>query len=207
MFVSVSADISRAIEKLGNINKIVKEKAAAAAINKTAAKGRSEMTRQITAEYNIKARDVRAQLSINPASFKNGKIEATLTAFGKRRGHRSRNVILFDARQVAGNGPPKKVNVKFPGGQWRTIIVREGGGVSIKIKRTGGRKLIKGAFIGNKGRTVFIRTGDGRGIKAVETIDVPQMFNTKSINRAVLDRITQEFPVEMRRALALYLRR
>ena len=206
MFISVSSDISGSLSKFKRLEENIKDKAAAAAINKTIAKGKSEMTRQITAEFNIKAKDVRPQLYINKASAKNGKIEATLTAFGVRRGHRSRNVILFDAKQVPGNGPPKKVNVKFPDGHWRTIIVREGGGVSVKIKKSGGRKLIPHAFIGNKGRTVFIRTGDGRSIKAVETIDVPQMFNVSAINAAVVAKIKQEFPIEMDRAIKLYTR-
>lgn len=205
MFVSVSADISKAMAKLAHVKDGVKDKAVAAAINKTAAKAKTEMTRQITAEYNIKSKDVRPQLSISKASWKNGKLKASLMAFGKRRGHRSRNVMLFDAKQVPGTGAPKKVNVQFPDGRWRTIIVREGGGVSIKIKRSGGRKLIPHAFIGNKGRTVFIRSNDGRSIKAVETIDVPQMFNTRRINKAVVERIQREFPIEMGRALKLFL--
>lgn len=202
--IDVRTDISKALAKLGRLKENVRDKAAVAAINKTIAKANTEMVRQITAEFNIKGKDVRPQLSISKASWKSGKLTATLTAFGRRRGHRSRNVILFGAKQVPGNGPSKRVNVRFPDGQWRTIIVREGGGVSVKIKRAGRRKLIPHAFIGNKGRTVFVRSGDGRSIKAVETVDVPQMFNMRKVNAAVIDRVKREFPIEMDRALRLY---
>ena len=70
-----------------------------------------------------------------------------------------------------------------------------------KITRHGAAQTIKVAFIGNKGRTVFHRTGSGRTpIEAVSTIDVPQMFNTKRINKRVIERIQREFPVEFERA-------
>jgi hypothetical protein len=109
---------------------------------------------------------------------------------------------MFDARTVKGNGPARKVKVRFPNGQWRTITIRDGGGVSIKIKRNGPRKLIPHAFLGNQGRTVFIRTGNDRlPIKAVETIDIPQMFNTQRVFKRVVDRVRTEFPIEMQRAI------
>lgn len=95
-----------------------------------------------------------------------------------RRAHRSRNVMLFSAKQT------KK-------------------GVTVRIKKSGGRKLIKHAFIGNQGRTMFMREGTKRlPIKSVKTVDVPQMFNTRHINANVLARIRRDLPVEIQRALA-----
>jgi hypothetical protein len=78
--------------------------------------------------------------------------------------------------------------------------------VSVKVKRSGARKVISGAFVGNKGRTVFTRVGKPRlPIKPVQTIDVPQMFNVKHINAAVVKAIERKFPQiferEMRFAL------
>lgn len=205
--LNVRMDINKALMKLGAISDSVRNRAVPAALNKTIDKGKAEMVRQITAEYNVKAKDVRPQLQTSRASAKNGKMVATLVAFGRRRGHSSRNVIMFDAKQVAGNGAPRKVRVQFPNGEWRTIIVRDGGGVSVKIKKNGARKLIKGAFIGNQGRTVFVRTGDGRKIRAVETVDIPQMFNTRRVHSGVMERMRSEFPVELERAIKLYLSR
>lgn len=84
-------------------------------------------------------------------------------------------------------------------------------GVTVRIRRDGGRKLIKGAFIANKGRTVFIREPypltKRLPIRGVETIDVPQMFNSRPIMRRVLERVRAEFPKEFDRAAAYLLDR
>jgi hypothetical protein len=207
-FVSVSADISRAIARLTGIQRDVEDKAVAMALNKATAKGRTEAKRRIAAEFNVKSNEVNAQLAVVKASAKSHVLTATLNAFGRRRGHRSRNVMMFDARVQKGTGPAKRVRVQMPNGDWRMVTVRQGGGVSVKIKRTGGRKLIPGAFIGNQGRTVFIRTGSDRlPIKAVETVDVPQMFNMRAINKSVSDKMKSEFVIELDRALAYLLKK
>ena len=58
-------------------------------------------------------------------------------------------------------------------------------GVTAKVKKAGGRKVVRGAFIGNKGRTVFKRVGKNRlPIKALKTLSVPQMFNEKRLKEA-----------------------
>ena len=101
--------------------------------------------------------------------------------------------MLFGAKQVFGK-QTKRLRINTGRG-WITKDVRLGGGVSVLIKRGGGRKLIAGAFIANQGRTVFIRkAGQGRAITPVETIDVPQMFNTRRINEAVRQIIVERFP-------------
>ena len=80
--------------------------------------------------------------------------------------------------------------------------------VSFKIKKGGPRKTIPGAFLINEGKTVMIRvpgttmgsrskyagTKHAQQIKALQTIDVPQMFNTKRINAKVLRFIEDKFP-------------
>ena len=92
---------------------------------------------------------------------------------------------------------------------WRTRTVAVGGGVSVKILKSGPRKVITGAFIGNKGRTVFTRVqGAGRlPIKAVETVDIPQMFNTRRINAKVVQRMGEIFDIEFDRATKLAISR
>lgn len=175
--LDIRADLRKIDSQLSRLQEQIRDRVIGAALNKTIAKGKSEMSRQIRGEFNIKASDVNAQLKVRRASSQNGNLLATLEAFGKRRGHRSRNVALFRAKQT------RK-------------------GVTVQIKKSGGRKLIAHAFIGNNGRTVFIREGKSRlPIKSVETIDVPQMFNTRRINAAVLKKIQREFPVELDRAL------
>lgn len=190
--------------KFAGLASNLRDKAMATALNKTAAKAKSEMSRRIREEFAIKAGDVNPQLSIRKASAKGNRLEAILEAFPKRRGHRSRNVMMFGAKQIRGK-QTKRVRVQVAPGQWRMVDVPIGGGVSVLISKTKGRKTIKGAFIANLGRTVFIRTGDGRKIKAVETIDVPSMFNTRRVNEAVVRKINSELAVEVDRAIKFHM--
>jgi len=192
--------------KFAGLASDLRNKAMAAAMNKTVAKAKTEMSRRIRAEFAIKASDVNPLLSIRKASAKGNRLEAVLEAFPKRRGHRSRNVMMFGAKQIKGK-QTKRLRVQVAPGQWRMIDVPVGGGVSVLISKSKGRKLIKGAFIANKGRTVFIRTGNARQIKAVETIDVPSMFNTRRINEAIVRKIESDLAVEVDRAIKFYLGR
>ena len=49
---------------------------------------------------------------------------------------------------------------------------------------------------------VFIRTGDARTpIKALQTIDVPQMFNARKILTPVMEKIRRDLPIEVDRAI------
>lgn len=202
--IDVQHNIREAATSLAKLKKDLQDKAVNAALNKTADKARAEMTRQVTAEFNVKAKDVRSQTQVRRANGGSSSQIAVLYAFPKRRGHRSRNVMLFDARPAPGK-TKKRVNVQLKSGQWITVNVPVGGGITVKIKKNGPRKLIEGAFIANKGRTVFRRTGDGRKIKAVETIDVPSMFSTWHIQDKVVRKIKADFPVELQRAVAMYL--
>jgi hypothetical protein len=129
----------------------------------------------------VKAGFVRERLRIGRASFKQGAFGVTASLSGT--GKISANVIAFGAKKVST-------------------------GVSVKIKKAGGRKIITGAFIGNKGRTVFKRVGDKRlPIKAVATINVPQMFNQKRINAAVVAAIKDRFPTIFEREAKFYVAR
>ena len=181
--LDVRPDLRTIERELTRLESGLRDRAITAAINKTGDKARAEMTRRITSEFAIKARDVRGQIVLRRASAKGAGLVAELEAFGRRGGKRSLNVVHFGARQTAQ-------------------------GVTLRIKKSGGRKLIKHAFIANQGRTVFIRAGKRRlPIQPVETIDVPQMFNTKRINGAVLAKIKRELPVELERAFNMLARR
>lgn len=206
--ISIESNFKEVKKKMSALHDDIRGKALAAAINRTADKGRTEATRQISSVYAIKQTDVRPNVLVRKASAKGGyQLVAIIEAFPRRRGHRSRNVALFSPKQKSGR---KTKSIRFKIGQkWITKDVRIGGGVTVKIKRGGPRKMIEGAFIGNKGRTVFIReNGASRlPIKAVETIDIPQMFNSRRINNAIIRKIEQEFPVEAERAMRYFIER
>jgi hypothetical protein len=166
------------------------------AINKTAAKGQSEITRAITERYQIKASEVRNSMSLRPS--RTGTLEAEITIFGstKKRG-RSLNMIHFVEKKVTLAEARKRAK-KGTLNQLRFSVIKGTG-----LKTIASDPALKnGAFIGNKGRTVFQRVGKGRTpIRAVQVIGVGQMFNFKPINARVKKKIEEEFAVEITRAV------
>ncbi len=185
--------VERITRKLNCIQRGLGDRAAAMALNKTASKARTEMTRAITSEYNLRASEVRARLRILRA--RRGRLVAQLDPFAGGRPGRSMNVIRFLERKVT----LAEARRRRRSGTQNVLRFR--------IKRRGGVKIIPGAFIGNRGRTVFRRVGRTRlPIEPVQTIDVPQMFNARRINVRVIARIRRELPVEMERAVRHVLR-
>lgn len=160
-------DVQRQIDAL---KEGIASKATTSAVNKVVAQAKTAMSREIRAEFNISASKVNESLRVNKATAKGGLLNIEATLDSPRKRGRSLNLINFSARQTAK-------------------------GVTFKIKRNGPRKLIPGAFLGNDKRTVFIRVGKRRlPIKALQTIDVASMFNTRRVNAKVLAMIEAKFP-------------
>lgn len=192
--VSISTNFPEVQRALDRLRPEVAEKAAARAVNRTIEQARTQMVRGITAEFAVLSRDVRERLRIRRASFRGGVlgIEAELEAVGRR----SVNVMRFGAKQAAT-------------------------GVSVKIRKGGARKILRGTFIANKGRTVFERvdgttmrsrskyagTKHGQTIRPVQTVFVPSMFNTRRINEAVIAAMRARFPVIFEREAAFEVAR
>jgi hypothetical protein len=170
-------DVQRQIDEL---HSDIVAQATARAVNRTIEQAKTSMSREIRAEFNISASKVSAALRINRATFRNGlfRIEASLESPSKRG--RSLNLINFSARQTSR-------------------------GVSVLIKKGGGRKVLPHAFIANQGRTVFQRVGKARlPIVAVQTIDVAGMFNTRRINARVVKFMLDKFPEVFEREAKYY---
>ncbi len=160
-------DVQRALDRL---SADVGNKATASALNKTVAQAKTAMSREIRAEFNISAGKVAESLTVTKAVSSGARFSLRATLESKTRRGRSINLAAFDARQTSK-------------------------GVTFRVKRTGPRKLIPGAFLINDGKTVMIRVGKQRlPIKALQTIDVSGMFNTKRINAKVLRFIEDKFP-------------
>lgn len=185
MQITISSNFPKVQASLDRLQAGVREKALASALNKTIAQGQTAMSREIRQEFNISAAKVREKLQIRRASFKQGAfaMEAVLMSKDPSGRRRAINLINFGARVTKA-------------------------GLTAKIKRTGGRVLIKGAFIGNKGRTAFKRAGKERlPIRPLQTIDVPQMFNTKRINAKVVRLLKDKFPEVFAREARFYVDR
>lgn len=187
--LSIKHDWPDLQRKLDRQRKDIADKAMSRALNKTIAQGRAEMARRISAEYRIKISEARQRLAITRARRKGGALELTVSLEATRAGRgRSMNLIAFHTGggRVLKSG--KRQQLRF------------------KIRRDGGNKQITGAFIGNKGRTVFIRDGKSRlPIKAVNTIDVVQMFNVKRINLAVREALLAGLEANFDRELRVVL--
>lgn len=181
--INVSHNFADVQRKLKTLRDDVQARALASAVNKTADQAKTQMVRQITADYALTSGYVRERLSIRRASFRQGTfaIEAELLASNRRR---SANVIAF-VRKLVTLSQARRA-------QKRGKRAPE---LQFKFKRSQGFKAIPGAFVGNKGRTVFIRQGKSRlPIEPVQVIDVPQMFNSKQINGSVVKFIRDKFP-------------
>lgn len=182
--LSIETNFRDVARQLKTLQQDIATKATASALNKVVAQAKTAMGREITREFNLPAAEVREKLRIRRATARGGlvAIEAVLEASRKAKG-RGLNLIRFlekstSLAQARNRGKAGTLNQ-----------------LHVQIKRTGGRKALGSAFIGNKGRTVFVREGKARlPIKALTTIDVAQMFNTKRINAKVVQLIQQRFP-------------
>lgn len=188
-FPEVAAQLDRLAADVGS-------KAMVRALNKTIDQGKTQMARQISQEFRIGSGEAKKRLKVYKASARQGafRFEATLeaTQHGNRR---SMNLIAFVTKSKVSKASAKRTG--------RTDLA---GHLQFKIKRGGGNKSIKGAFIGNSGRTVFIRTGKPRlPIKALGTIDIPQMFNTRRVNKIVKQVMLDKFPAHFERELRAVL--
>lgn len=171
--------------------------ALAAALNKTAAKARTETVRAVTATYNMRPSQVRANLSIRRASKKQDTVQATLNVAYSSTGRRALNLVHFvvpgSRRAAASQGRGKN------GARQQ---------LQFKIRRDKPPVTIPGAFIGNGGRTVFRRAGRNRlPIDPLQVIDVPGMFKGRAVFNRVVDRTQRELLIETDRAVSQQLRK
>lgn len=188
-FPEVAAALDRVGTKAGDT-------AMVRALNKTIDQGKTQMARQISQEFRVGVSAVKQRLAVQRARASGGvlRFRTVLEATRKGKG-RSMNLIAFVTR-----GKVSKASAKRSG---RADLA---GQLQFQIKRAGGKKAIKGAFIGNQGRTVFIREGKSRlPIKAVNTIDIGQMFNTRRVNKVVKRLMLDKFPINFQRELRAVL--
>lgn len=184
--LSIATNFPVVQRNLDRLKNDLAAKVLSTAVNRTLAQAQTEMSKQIRSEFNLSAAKVREKLFVKRAAFKAGRftLEGVLESRDRSGKRRAINLINFAARETAR-------------------------GLTVKIKKGGGRVLAtRRGFIGNKGRTTFARVDRKRlPIKPLQTIDVPQMFNTRKIKTAVLKKIRERFPVIFERELKFYLGR
>lgn len=182
-------DIGKMLERLAFD---VQDKVLPQTLNTLVNQAARDMATQISSEFNVTRSEVAGALRIDKATAKAGRfyMTARLSVAARPKG-RGFNLIRFvekkvtfaEARRRAKSGTLAQLRVK--------------------IKRTGGMKVIPGAFIGNNGRTVFRRVGKARlPIKALTTIDTAQMFMTRRIHQVVVAKIKANASYVLRDTIA-----
>jgi hypothetical protein len=189
MKIEIRHNFGQVQAQLDRLQKDIGERALASAINKTLEQAKTQMAREITSEFNMKAAYVKERLRIQRASFKQGRFSIEGALIGGNPKRRSANIIAFVENKVSLAEGRRRAKA----GTQRQLFV--------KVKRAGGKKAVKGryghgGFIGNKGRTVFERIDSAwdSKIAPVQVIDVGQMFNTRRINNAVRAKLIAKFP-------------
>lgn len=183
MELKISTNFPEVQRQIDRLARDVADSALRSAVNRTMAQGQTQMVRAIAGEFNLAQSKIREKLFLRKAGFKAGRLGVEATLESKTPGGRRRaiNVINFGARTTQR-------------------------GLTAKIRRSGGRVVVHGqGFMGNKGRTAFVRVGDKRlPIKPLQTVDVPQMFNTRRINAPVVAFIRRKFPELFEREARYY---
>lgn len=180
MQISITHNFPEVQAQLKQLQADVAKQSTSRALNGTIAIAKTAMSKEIRQEFVLPASRVGEVLRINKASATGGTVRLQASLYPVTTKGRSLNLSNFAARQTAK-------------------------GVTFKIKRNGPRHLIPGAFLINQGKTVMIRIGNKRlPIKALQTIDIAQMFNTKRINAKVVDTIKARFPEVFAREAKFY---
>ncbi len=197
--ISIRNNFPKVAAALDRLGKDIGDKAMVRALNETVRQGKTAMARQINKEFRVKVGDAKDRLDVDYAKAKGGGVKFAARLLATRPGGlhgndwRGMNLIHFVT-----NLPTKSKRGKL-------------GQLKFQIKRTGGRKSIKGAFVATNrrtgGRAVFIREGKARmPIQTLTTIDVPQMFNTRRVNSVIRTVMLQRFEINFQRQLRAVLK-
>lgn len=193
--ISIRNNFPEVSAKLNQLGMDIGNKAVVRAMNTTIGQGKAQMARQISQEFRVSVGTAKDRLKVHRASARGGAYRFTATLEATRKNGRSMNLIGFVTKGRVSKAAAKRAGHADLAGQ-----------MQFQIKRGGGKKTIKGAFVANQGRTVFIRTGKERlPIKALTTIDIGQMFNTKRVNKVVRDVMLDKFPANFQRELRAVL--
>jgi hypothetical protein len=164
----------------------VVQKALRTTITRTARKARTEVSKQIRSEYTVKAKTIKDTVSLRTKRT----AEDTVSILSYRGGSLPIDRFSVSQRRVSTSSGPRR-------------------GVSVRIRKNGGRKVLKGGFKlrGQKADPTMERVGDSRlPIKRVTSLSVPQMIND-DVERAVSERIGIDANIELNRNLAFFQER
>jgi hypothetical protein len=200
--INIATDFADVYNMLDGIARDLQPKVISRALNAIGDTVKAQARKEIGAEYNLPATEIGKLLRVQRANFRAGRLSVEVIA-ESRRG-RSLNLIRFVERKVT----MAEARLRRKSGTLDLLRVQ--------IKRKGGKKVLGTPdwaagkpFIAtaNGGTFVAARTTSASyPIRAVQTIDVPSMFNTKRINALLLGTIRSKFPAAFRREFDAALR-
>jgi hypothetical protein len=178
MFVSVSTDISGALEKFRTVREDVRDKAVVRALNKTGQQVKTQAAREIRgAGYNVKIGEIKKSINLIRANA------TTLTAIVKARG-KPIGLIQYGARAISSG-----VSVQVKNGRkvikHAFIATMPSGhkGVFLRVG-VGHRKVIKGGKV----------TWHGLPIQELFGPSIPSAFINKTVQQALAAAVREKFP-------------
>ena len=199
--VTVNNNVDKQIAVLARISSKVKTKATVRAINHTVRKLKTNTDKEIRKIYNIQKKAIKPALKTSFASERQAFARGSLSVSG-----RPIPLINFGAK------PKNPFNVK--GRSHKKV----GGGVTVKIKKAGGKKLIPHAFIvtTKAGRPAVMMRANVKGapkikggqkydppIATLRSVSLPSAFLSKAVNKAIVKLSTVEFNKEFTRQIEL----
>ncbi|SHM05786.1 Prophage minor tail protein Z (GPZ) [Nitrosospira sp. Nsp11] len=180
--VSVKADISKALAKLGSIPKEVMDKAVPRALNKVAAETRTESSRSIRAVgYNLGVNTIKRRIDIRKAN--RNVLKAVLRVTGKPI-----PLINYAARQTK-----KGVSVKVKSGrkviQHAFIATMPTGHIGVVVRVGTAHKMNR--------KNVW----SGLPIKQLFGPSIPTAFSNEVVQQTLRDKIKNRFPILLKHEL------
>jgi Prophage minor tail protein Z (GPZ) len=185
--INVSSNIARVKATVTALSEGIETRAIVRALNRAGDQAMTEASRLIRAEYNIKANTLRKQMKVR-ARARPGSATYVIRVFGGRI-----PLIEFGARGTRSRGV--SVRVKKGGGRERIarafIAKMKSGhiGVFARVKQLG---KLKAEFRYGKGSRIT-RRGSDLPIQELYSLDTPTMFMRPNIQRAVGAKVRESF--------------
>ena len=196
MQISITSTFPAVIAKLKQLPPQVGARALKRSLDRTMVTARKDMSDAIYKEYAFRnKKDVNEKLFVQKPRVSPGGLQIEASLYSRSKRGRSLNLVRF----VIGDRTKN----------------RRTGQIKLRIKRNGGIKTIPGAFLmpSKKGGSMFLarRVSKARlPIEPLQTIDIPQMFNKRTLKARVVRTIEatlgRRFDAEAKFYLARALR-
>lgn len=155
--LAITVDLNNFKEVIKMFSRETMSKVISRTLNTEGTRFKTTIAKSIRKIYNVKSGDIKERVHTKSATY------SRLQYIMKVDGHRL-NLSRFSPLE-------KKIKIKSKNGRWGYTRV----GVTVKVKRTGGRKLVKGGF--SHSGAIFKRAGDDRmPIDTLRTLSIAQMF-------------------------------